>query len=183
MALDIIGVTIIIVFFIRGYMKGLIVAVFSVIAILLGIICSLKLSGKLAAFLLEKGWITSGWGQVISYALLFIAVVLVVRIVAKAIETSAKALMMGWINSGIGGLFYAFMGAIIWSSFLWIGNEMQLIEESTKSASVTYHYIEPLAPWVFEKIGTIWPMVKDIFSNLQHLFDNVNQPENVGTHR
>ncbi|RYE20266.1 MAG: CvpA family protein [Sphingobacteriales bacterium] len=183
MALDIIGVTLIIVFFIRGYMKGLIVAVFSVLAILLGIICSLKLSGKLAAFLFEKGWVTSGWGQVISYAILFIAVVLVVRIIAKAIETSAKALMMGWINSGIGGIFYAFMGAIIWSSFLWIGNEMQMIEASTKATSLTYTYFAPLAPWLFEKIGKVWPMVKDIFGNLQHFFNNVNEPGNVGPHR
>lgn len=179
MALDIIGVTLIIVFFIRGYMKGLIVAVFSVIAILLGIICSLKLSGKLATFLFDKGWVTSGWGQVISYALLFIAVVLIVRLIAKAIETSARALMMGWINSGIGGLFYAFMGAVIWSSFLWIGNEMQLIDESTKTASVTYTYFAPLAPWLFERIGKVWPMVKDIFGNLQEFFNSVNQPAHV----
>ena len=103
MALDIIGVTLIIVFFIRGYMKGIIVAVFSVLAITLGIICSLKLSEKLASFLYEKGWVTSGWAQLVSYVLLFVAIVLIVRVVAKAIETSAKALMMGCINSGIGG--------------------------------------------------------------------------------
>jgi membrane protein required for colicin V production len=183
MALDIIGVTLIIVFFIRGYMKGLIVAVFSVIAILLGIICSLKLSGKLAEFLFDKGIVTSGWAQLISYALLFIVVVLIVRLIAKAIETSAKALMMGWINSGIGGLFYAFMAAVIWSSFLWIGNEMQMIEVPTKAASVTYPYFAPLAPWLFERIGKVWPMVKDIFGNLQGFFNSVNQPAHVDTHR
>ena len=183
MALDIIGVTLIIVFFIHGYMKGIIVAVFSVLAITLGIICSLKLSEKLASFLYEKGWVTSGWAQLVSYVLLFVAIVLIVRLVAKAIETSAKALMMGWINSGIGGLLYALMAAVIWSSFLWIGNEMQLIDEETKAASVTYIYFAPLAPWLFERIGKVWPMVKDIFGNLQHFFNGVNFPSHVDTAR
>lgn len=41
MALDVIGIILIVLFFIRGYMKGLIVALFSVLAILLGIVCVL----------------------------------------------------------------------------------------------------------------------------------------------
>ena len=51
--LDFVGLTIIIIFFIRGYMKGIVVALFSVLAVILGIICALKLSGLLGQWLLE----------------------------------------------------------------------------------------------------------------------------------
>lgn len=79
MALDIIGIILIILFFIRGYMKGIIVAAFSLLAIVLGAICALKLSHLLAEWLFKKGYITSGWGQLISYIILFLVVVVLVR--------------------------------------------------------------------------------------------------------
>src|SRR5690606_16710973 len=109
MALDIIGITLILLFFIRGYMKGLIVAIFSLLAILLGIICSLKLSGILATWFYEKGYITSGWGQLISYIIIFTTVFLLVRLVAKAVESVTRAVALGWLNKIIGGVLYAFM--------------------------------------------------------------------------
>ena len=185
MVLDFIGITIIIIFFIRGYMKGIIVAVFSVLAVLLGIICALKLSGWLAQWLLEKGWVTSGWGQLISYAILFIGVMLLVRLVANLITKTLQVAMLGWVNGIIGGLLYAFMGAVIWSSLLWIVNQMHLISPETIAYSKTYKYLEPLAPWVFEPIGKLMPFARDVFSNLEQFFNNVNHnlPEHVGADR
>ncbi len=184
MALDIVGITLIIIFFIRGYMKGIIVAAFSLLAILLGIICALKLSGALAAWLLEKEIITSGWAQLISYIVLFLGVVILVRFIAKLIEKSLQAVFLGLVNKLAGGLIYAFMAALVWSSLLWIGNQMHLLEPEAIAASKTYPYLSPIAPWVFDHIGKVLPFAKNIFADLQHYFDGVNQhlPEHVGAH-
>lgn len=181
MALDIVGISLIILFFIRGYMKGFIVAAFSVLAILLGIICSLKLSEKLATYLLEKDIISSGWAPVLSYIILFIAVILLVNLVAKAIEKSLQAVMLGWANRALGGLLYAFLAAVLWSSLLWLGNKMHLIKPETIAVSKTYTYLEPVAPWFFDKVGVLWPMAKDVFGNLDEFFSDVNPkaPEHV----
>lgn len=183
MALDIIGISLILIFFIRGYMKGIIVAVFAMLAIVLGIICSLKLSSLLATYLLEKHIVTSGWAQLASYVVIFIGIVFLVRLLAKAIESSFEAVMLGWVNKGIGGLLYAAMATMVWSSFLWIANRMQLIEPDTIAASKTYPYLSQVAPWVFEHIGKLWPMVKDIFHDLGTFFDKVNGqiPDHVDT--
>ena len=185
MALDLIGVTLIILFFIRGYMKGFIIAAFSVLAILLGIICALKLSHTLAAFLFEKGLITSGWGQLISYIILFIGVVLLVRLVARAIEAALKLALLGFVNKLTGGILYAFLGAIIWSTLLWICNQMHIITPETIATSKTYSWFAPLAPWFFEHVGKVWPFAKNIFADLQHFFESVNQklPDHVGPAR
>lgn len=183
MVLDITALILIILFFIRGYMKGVIVAAFSVLAILLGIICTLKLSGKLAEWLLARGIVTSGWGQLISYVALFIGVFLLVRLLAKLLETSMQAMMLGFVNKLIGGVLYGFVTAVVWSSFLWIANQMHLISPETIAASKTYKYLQPLAPWVFENIGKVLPFARDVFSDLQQFFNSVNQhiPEHVGT--
>src|ERR1017187_7441977 len=98
MILDVIGIILILLFFIRGYIKGIILAAFSVLAILLGILCALKLSQTLSTWLLAKGYISSGWVQVISYVLLFIVVVLIVRLIGKLIEKAMDGLMLGMVN-------------------------------------------------------------------------------------
>jgi membrane protein required for colicin V production len=172
--LDFLGIIILLLFFIRGYMKGVIVAVFSLLSILLGIICSLKLSGMLASYLLEKGWVNSGWAQAVSYAILFTVVLLVVRLIAKAIKSSMQLVMLGWADGFIGGLLYAFTAAVIWSSALWVGDKMHLINESTKLQSKTYEYFIVLAPWVVAHIGVLLPFAKDAFSELGYFFDKVN---------
>ena len=184
MVLDVVGIILIVLFFIRGYMKGFIVALFSVLAILLGILCALKLSQTFSAWMLAKGYVSSGWVQVVSYVLLFIVVVILVRLFGRLIEKAVETLMLGILNRLIGGLLYAFLGAILWSSVLWIGSRMHIITPETIAASKTYVMLSGMAPWFFEQAGRFLPFVKDTFINLQHFFDAVNQklPGNVGAH-
>jgi membrane protein required for colicin V production len=184
MTLDIIGITLLIIFFIRGYMKGIIVAAFSVLAVLLGVVCALKLSQLFAAWLMEKGWVTSGWAQLLSYVVLFIGVMLLVRLVGKAVQSSVEAVMLGTVNRIIGGLLFMGITAVVWSSLLWIGTKMMLISPETIAASKTYTYFEPVAPWAFEHIGKLLPFARDVFDKLQEFFDTVNQgtTTNVGAH-
>ncbi|MCW3123039.1 MAG: colicin production protein [Flavipsychrobacter sp.] len=184
MILDVIGIIILILFFIRGYMRGIILAAFSVIAILLGVLCALKLSQTFAAYLLAKGYITSGWAQVVSYAVLFIAVVLTVRLIANLIQKAIETMMLGVVNRLIGGVLYALLGIVLWSSVLWIGNKMNMITPELITASKTYTYVSGVAPWCCEQAGKVIPFLKDTFSNLTHFFDTVNQKsqEHVGSH-
>ena len=184
MALDVAGLIVILLFFIRGYMKGIIVAAFSVLAILLGIVCALKLSQTLAAWMLEHGYATSGWAPLISYVVLFTVIVLVVRLIAKMIQKAVEGMMLGAVNKIAGGALYAFLGTVLWSSALWIGSRMHMIPQETIDASKTYTVLSAVAPWFFGVAGHLLPFAKDTFSNLQHFFDTVNQkiPGHVGAH-
>ena len=184
MIIDIVTITLILLFFIRGWRKGVIVALFSLLAVVAGIICALKLSGVFAAYLFSKGWVTSGWAQIIAYVLLFIGVIWLVRLGAKIIQRSVEAVMLGFINRLAGGLFYSLLMAIIVSACLWLANQVHAISPETIAVSKTFSYILPLAPWVFAHIGAVLPFVRTIFADLQHFFEGVNQhlPQHVGTH-
>lgn len=173
MAIDIIGIILIVLFFIRGYLKGFIVAIFSVLAILLGILCALKLSQSLSDWLLAKGYITSGWVTIISYVILFIGVVIIVNLLARLLQRAVEGLMLGTINRLLGGLFYAFLGIIFWSSLLWICARMNIISHQTLEGSKTYPLISGLAPWFFFEAGRLIPFVQDTFDKLEHFFDNI----------
>lgn len=183
MSLDIITLVVFVVFFIRGYIKGLIVAAFSVLGILLGMLVALKMSQTFAAWLLANGYISSGWAQVAAYILLFIGVVLLVKLVAKIVEKAAEGLMLGTVNKLLGGLLYSFLGAVVWSSLLWIGGRLHLISVETISESKSYSWLSQLAPWFFHQAGKLLPFVQDTFTQLGHFFDTINaKPADVGTH-
>lgn len=184
MILDVIGIILLILFFIRGYSRGFIVAAFSVLAILLGILCALKLSQSLSAWLLARGYVSSGWVQVISYILLFAAVVLIVHLIARLLQKVVEGLMLGLINKLAGAILYVFLGVVLWSSFLWIGAKMNIIGQDTINASKTYSFFSKIAPWFFDLAGRLLPFVKDTFSKLEHFFDTINQKSSgdVGAH-
>lgn len=181
--LDILGILLLVLSFFRGYRKGLIVALFSVLGVILGMLAALKLSSALATYFLEHNWVTSAWAQIIAYLLLFLGVLWLVRLGARLIESAVKAVMLGLVNRLCGGILYMFIGATIWSSLLWIANKAHIISPESITASHTYVFFEPLAPWVFSHIGTVLPFARDIFSDLQHFFDGVNThlPGHVGT--
>jgi membrane protein required for colicin V production len=185
MTLDFITITLAFLLFVRGYKKGLIIAVCSVIAILLGISCALALSAKLSVYLFEKGFASSSFAPLISYAILFIGVVWLVRLLAKFIEKATSAALLGWVNKSIGGILYISIGMIIYSSVLWMCNSAHILSQETIVSSMSYKYISPIAPWVFDHIGNIIPFVKNTFADMSHFFDGVNKqlPEHVGAPR
>lgn len=183
MSLDVITLIVFVVFFIRGYIKGIIVAAFSVLGILLGMLVALKMSQTFAAWLLANNYISSGWAQVVAYIGLFVGVVLLVRLVAKIIEKAAEGLMLGTVNKLLGGLLYVFLGAVIWSSLLWIGGKLHLVSAEMISESTSYSWLSQLAPWFFQQAGKLLPFVQDTFTQLGHFFDTINaKPADVGAH-
>jgi len=173
MALDVTGLIIIILFFVRGYSRGLIVAAFSVIAILLGLLCALKLSQSFASWLLEHGYTTSGWAQPVSYIVLFVGVVLAVRLIARMLQKAVEGMMLGTANKLAGGILYGFLGTVLWSSLLWIGARMNFYSPELIASSKTYSFLSCVAPWFFSCAGHLLPFAKDVFANLESYFGKV----------
>lgn len=174
--LDLITITVLVLGFLRGYRKGVIVAVFSVIAVLLGILCALKLSHLLAAWLREHG-IGGTWAPLVAYVILFVGVGWIVRRGARAIEGLTKAVMLGFVNKLAGGVLYAFISAVVWSSVLWLAARVGVVTPEAAAASKTYAYMEPLAPKVYSGAGTVLPFARDVFGDLSDLFDKAAEPD------
>ena len=185
MTLDLIAITLALLLFVHGYKKGIIVAACSVLAILLGITCALSLSAKLSVYLFDKGFAGSAWAPLISYAVLFIGVVWIVRLLARFLEKTTSGVMLGWVNKSIGGILYVAIAMIIYSSVLWLCNSAHILSPETIVQSKTYPYLSQLAPWVFAHVGEVIPFAKSSFADMRHFFEGINQqlPEHVGAPR
>ena len=96
MIIDIIFVIIIILAAFSGYKRGLVVAVFSLVALIVGLAAAMKLSAVVASYIGKAVKVTDEWLPVISFALVFLLVYLLVRWMARIIERTAQWAMLGW---------------------------------------------------------------------------------------
>jgi membrane protein required for colicin V production len=172
MFIDILFLFIIIAAVIKGYSKGLIVAVFSFAAILIGLAAALKLSAFVAVWLQTSTSISSYWLPFLSFALVMIAVIFLVKLVATIVEKTVQFAMMGWVNKMGGIVLYAALYTSILSVVLFFFNKMNLVKQDTFATSKSYWFIEPWASKLIAGFGKIVPVFKDTFHQLETFFES-----------
>ncbi len=170
MLIDLIYVVILILAVLHGYSRGLIVGLFSLIAIIIGIAAAMKLSTVVAGFIGRNINVSKEWLPVISFALIFLLVVLLVRLGAKAIEKTVQIAMLGWVNRIGGIIFYVVIYTIVFSVLLFYAEQMKLLQQETIDKSVTYSFVQPWGPKVINGFGSIIPIFKDVFGELEEFF-------------
>ncbi|MBK6937304.1 MAG: CvpA family protein [Chitinophagaceae bacterium] len=173
MIIDLIVAILLILAAIKGYQRGLIVGVFSFVAIIVGLAAALKLSAIVAGYIGDTVKIANEWLPLISFAVVFILVVLIIRLGAKALEKTAETIMLGWANRLGGILFYAAIYIIIFSILLFYAQHMKLLQPQTIEQSATYSFVQPFGPKVINGIGSIIPIFKDMFAELENFFGGV----------
>ena len=174
MIIDIIIAIALIIAVIKGYQQGLIVAVFSVLAFIVGLAAAIKLSAVAAGYIGKTVKISDQWLPVISFAVVFFIVVLLIRWGAKLIQKTIQFAMLGWVNRLGGILLFVVLYILIFSVLIFYAEQVSLIKPETRNASVTYPYIQPWGPKVIDGFGKIVPVFKGMFSELQEFFGHVS---------
>ncbi|MCK5846128.1 MAG: CvpA family protein [Bacteroidales bacterium] len=148
----------------KGFSKGLIIELATLIALLLGIYISAHFSDYTADFLRQKLDFHSEYMSIISFSLTFVGVVFLVMIFGKSLEKVINVLLLGFINKILGGVFGLIKVAFILSIFIFILTtfevEQKLIKPSTQEKSLLYPPIKLIAP-------TVFPVIKE--SNINFL--------------
>lgn len=159
---------------IKGYQKGFIIAIFSIIAFIIGLAAALKLSTAVAAYLKDSVSISAKWLPFIAFALVFFVVIILVRLGAKLIEKTFQAVMLGWLNRIGGILSYAALYLIILSIFIFYAEKLQLLQPEALKSSQTYPFIQPWGPKVMDNFGKLIPVFKDMFTELGDFFNSLS---------
>lgn len=175
MIIDIVVAVILILAIIKGYRLGLIVALFSFLAFIIGLAAALKLSAVVADHLGKAIKVSDKWLPIISFAVVFLIVVLLVRLGAKFIQKTVELAMLGWVNRLGGILLYAGLYILIFSVLLFYADQLNFIKQETKTESVTYNYIQPWSPKLMDGLGKIIPIFKGMFQDLEDFFDGVSK--------
>jgi membrane protein required for colicin V production len=172
MVLDIVLLIMAILAFIRGWKKGLLWAICSLLAVVLGIVVALKLSSELSEYLFVQQIITSKYTLLISFVILFLGTIFLFRMLIKFVEAILDKLFLGWINNLLGGLLYSFFVVFIISTFCWLANQVNLLKPALKDESKSYIYLEPIAPKTIDLVSAYLPYCKDLIRNAEAQLEN-----------
>lgn len=175
MLLDLIYLILVVLALIKGFKRGLIVGIFSFIAIIAGLAAAIKLSAVVAGYLSEKADISDRWLPILSFAIVFVGVVLLVNIGARLLQKAIEFSMLGWVNKLGGILLYIAIYTTVFSIFLFYTDQLKFISDATKEKSVVYPFLQPWGPKIIDSLGTIIPFFKDMFTELEIFFEQIAQ--------
>lgn len=157
----------------KGFSKGLILGIFSLLAFIIGLAAALKLSAIVAHHLETSTGSTAKWLPVLSFMLVFIVVAVVVNLGARIIKKTISFAMLGWLDKIGGIVLYVILYAIIFSVILFFSEKTFLVKPETIAASCVHDYVSPWGPKVINNLGKIIPVFKDLFTQLQSFFENI----------
>ncbi|MFI5188156.1 MAG: CvpA family protein [Chitinophagales bacterium] len=179
MIIDFIFAVLLVLALIQGYRRGFIVAVFSFIAIIIGLAAALKLSAAVAKHIGHSVKISDKWLPIISFVVVFIVVVLLVRLGARAIQRLTETVLLGWVNRLGGIILYIAIYTTVFSILLFYAGQIKIIKPETIRASLTYPFIEPWGPKAIDGLAAIIPFFKNMFAELERFFSGLSEKISV----
>ena len=174
MIIDILFAIVLLLAVFKGWKKGLIVGVFSLLALIAGAAAALKLSASFAIYMQKETGHPSPMWPVVTFILIFIVVAVLVHLIARLLEKTLQLAMLGWANRLCGILLYGVAYIILFSIGLWFANQLYLIPPTLKSQSHIYPWASKIAPEVIDHAGKLAPWFKDSFHQLEHFFQRIS---------
>lgn len=137
----------------KGYKRGLIVGVFSFVAIIAGAAAAVKLSSVAADYMKKHTDAFGAWLPFASFLLVFVGVVLLVRLAANALEEAVKVVALGGVNKAGGVVLYVSLLMVVYSIFLYYCQVLGFLSQSLLRESVTYHWLGRLGTWIVRTLA------------------------------
>ena len=173
MLIDLIFAVILVLSILKGYQRGLVIGLFSLVAVIIGLAAAMKLSTVVAGYISEAVKVSEEWLPIISFAVVFLIVLLLIRLGARAIEKAIEVVLLGWVNKIGGIILFTAIYITVFSVLLFYAEQMKLLQADTIDKSVTYSFVQPWGPKAMNGFGSIVPIFKDMFSELEQFFDGV----------
>ena len=141
----------------KGFSKGLIVSVASLVALLLGVYGAIHFSGYVGELVSNNVSVQESYLPLIAFALTFVGIVVGIHFLAKLLNKLVDAIALGWLNT-ISGVFFGLLkSAFILSVFIFIFDKVDssntFISEKQKEESILYEPIKVLAPAIFPSLN------------------------------
>ena len=178
--LDIIIAIILFLFGFKGFRKGLIIEVVTLLAFAVGIYGAMHFSDFTAEHLQEFVEVNPKYLNTIAFVLTFILLVIAVNVLGRWVTNMVKAMNLNFWNKLVGGVFGVLKGVLLCSVLLLVLNNFQLIgvvKPEVREQSKLYPYIEQTVPYVYRGFD----LVKDYAKEVLPIEDNTSPEEEKET--
>lgn len=147
-----------------GYKEGFLMEVVSILGLILGIFLGFKLMGEGMIILEEEFNIDRSTLPYISFIVIFIGVVLLVRVLGSLLRASLDKSFLGSVDQALGGVLGVFRTLFMISVVLWILDSLKLTpKDEWVEGSWLYPFTAKLAPSLADWAGQFMPWFSEIF--------------------
>jgi membrane protein required for colicin V production len=163
--LDIIIAIILLLFGVKGFRKGLIIEVVTLLAFAVGIYGAMHFSDFTAEHLKEFMEINPKYLNTTAFVLTFILLVILVNIIGRMVTKLIQAMNLGFFNKLGGALFGMAKGVLLCSIMVMVLNNFQLlgiVKPEVREQSKLYPYIEETVPYVYRGFDLVKGYVNDL---------------------
>ena len=154
----------------RGFSKGLIIELTSLLALTIGIYGALHFSSFTFEFIVDYVEIKAVYIQLASYGLTFLIIVMLISVIGKILTMMIKLVALGLINRIMGAIFGGIKVFLILSVFISFfdrfNKQFRMINEEVLSSSLMYNSIRIQTEQFYPNISEEFEKHKDNIENL-----------------
>lgn len=140
----------------RGFSKGFVLELASLLALVMGIYGAMHFSSFTFTYLSEFVELEARYLQLASYGITFLAIVIAITLSAKILTLLIKMVALGFINRLMGAIFGALKALLILSVLLLffdaINHQFRLVKKTVLDDSLLYHPIRKNAEAIYPDI-------------------------------
>lgn len=163
--MDIALIVLILIGTVGGYREGFLMTLFSLAALVLGILGAFKLMGYAIVWLADEFTINETMLPYVAFALVFIAILIGVTLLGKLIKISIDKTFLGRVDQVAGAALGVLKAVFLLSVSLWILNALDFdLPEKWTTTSWLLPRVESFAPAVTMWLSDYIPFFKDIFT-------------------
>ena len=144
---------------VQGFRKGFISQVIAIVSIIAGAWISFRFTSEASVWLAQYIQGSEQMLKVVSFALIFIAVLVVLALLGKLLEGAVKLVMLVWLNRLLGVVFSLLKAGLIVGLaimlFCSLNNTFGIVNEEVLNESVLFPPLKNMA-------YTIFPYLKEL---------------------
>ena len=147
-----------------GYKEGFLMELFSFLALLLGVLGGFKLMGWAMLYLADHFNVDKNVLPYVAFAVVFIAIVILVRMLGNMIKLSLDKSFLGRVDQVAGGFLGIIKTGFILSVLIWLFDSLRFnFPDKWTADSWLFPKVATLAPSVTAWIGEWFPVFRDVF--------------------
>ena len=178
--LDIIIAIVLFLFGFKGFRKGLIIEVVTLLAFGVGIYGAMHFSDFTAEHLQDFMEINPKYLNTVAFVLTFILLVVLVNIIGRLVSDAVKAMNLSFFNKLCGFVFGVAKGVLLCSIMVMVLNNFQLIgvvKSEVREQSKLYPYIEKTVPYVYRGFDLVKGYAKEMIPEDQEDGKEKTEPQ------
>jgi len=169
--IDIVLIVLLIIGGYRGYKKGLLLEVIAIIALILAIIGGFKLMQWGMHVLTDQFHFTGKLIPVVSFILIFVAIILLVNIIGHILRKVVHLTLLGGLDSVAGSIVGILKWAFGLSVLLWFFSAIGFtVPPHISENTFVYPKVFDFAPKVIGYLSSLFPFLGEMMSNLGAYF-------------